>query len=164
MNRSTPNPLFTALLLFVSLVFFAMVMWIMDNPFPTSWNIIAVLMGLFFITFLWGFLRILRARDIKNSQLIQSRPSAPPPLPTTETEGTVYGLYPGWEYIVVQSFTDYYGNIFEVNQKLKFKGRHFLPYQGGHTIMFEECSLYLQEDQNKNILDNFSSYIVKIKQ
>ena len=158
MNRSTPNPLVTATLLFISLISAASVLWI------NSWNVIAALMACFFITFLWGFLRILRARDIKNSQLVQGRPSSsPPPLPTPETEGTIYGLYPGWEYKVVQSFTDYYGNEFKVNEKLTFKERHFLPYHGGHTIMFEQCSLYLQEDQNKDILDNFSSYIIKLK-
>jgi hypothetical protein len=79
--------------------------------------------------------------------------------PDPDVEGTVYGLLPGREYRVLKSFKDYYGNAFERGERLRFKERHFLPYHGGYTIVFEEKALYLQEDQNREILDHFSEYI-----
>jgi hypothetical protein len=80
-----------------------------------------------------------------------------------ELAGTVYGLIPGAEYRVVQSFTDYYGNQFQQGEFLRFKQRHFLPYHGGHTIVFEQKSLYLQETENEELLSNFSNYIERIE-
>jgi hypothetical protein len=35
---------------------------------------------------------------------------------------------------------------------------HFLPYHGGYTIVFKERNLYLQEQENVNILDSFGDY------
>jgi hypothetical protein len=86
-----------------------------------------------------------------------------PLQPDPNLEGTVYGLTPGREYQVIQSFTDHYGNVFEAGERFRFKQRHFLPYHGGHTILFEERALYLQEDQNRDILDHFSEYIALIE-
>ena len=80
-----------------------------------------------------------------------------------DLKGTVYSLIPSREYQVMQSFTDYYGNTFEQGQRLRFKQRHFLPYHGGHTILFEERPLYLQEDQNRDILENFSDFITQVE-
>lgn len=80
----------------------------------------------------------------------------------TDLNGTVYGLVPGGHYQVRKSFTDFYGNSFEQGELLRFKQRYFLPYHGGHTIFFEHKALYLQEDQNKEILDYFSEYIIQI--
>ncbi|MFN8441935.1 MAG: DUF3601 domain-containing protein [Caldilineaceae bacterium] len=75
---------------------------------------------------------------------------------------SVYGLTPGHCYQVIQSFTDYYGNRFEQGEILRFKQRHFLPYDGGHTIVFEERSLYLQEETNQEILERFAEYFVRL--
>jgi len=75
-------------------------------------------------------------------------------------KGTVYGLKPGHQYQVIKSFKDFYGNSFERGEILRFRERHFLPYDGGHTVVFEERSLYLQEEKNQEILENFSEYIV----
>ncbi len=81
-----------------------------------------------------------------------------------DLEGTVYGLMPDHEYQVLQAFTDYYGHTFELGERLHFKQRHFLPYHGGHTILFAERPLYLQEDQNSGILEDFSAYIAPVEQ
>jgi hypothetical protein len=78
-------------------------------------------------------------------------------------DGTVYGMIPGREYQVMKSFTDHYGNTFEKGERLRFKQRHFLPYHGGHTIVFEGRTLHMQEEQNSEILDHFLEYIVLIK-
>ncbi|MFL7869324.1 MAG: DUF3601 domain-containing protein [Anaerolineales bacterium] len=72
----------------------------------------------------------------------------------------MYGLIPGRQYQVIQPFTDFYGNAFEGGEILRFRERHFLPYDGGHTLVFDERSLYLQEEKNQDILENFSEYIV----
>ena len=73
---------------------------------------------------------------------------------------TVYGLVPGAEYQVMQTFKDHYQNEFQRGERLHFKERHFLPYHGGHTIIFAERPLYLQEEENASILSNFSEYIL----
>lgn len=93
-----------------------------------------------------------------------AHPSTPAATrPQQNLEGTVYGLVPGGQYQIIQSFTDYYGNSFKQGDILRFKERHFLPYHGGHTIIFDKQPLYLQEDVNANILDNFSAYIAILR-
>ena len=77
-------------------------------------------------------------------------------------EGSVYVLKPGRQYLVIQTFSDFYWNVFERGKILRFRERHFLPYDGGHTIVFEERSLYLQEEKNQDILENSPDYIVPI--
>jgi hypothetical protein len=59
----------------------------------------------------------------------------------------------------MQTFIDYYKNEFQQGEMLRFKERHFLPYHGGHTIIFEQRPLYLQEEENAAILENFFEYI-----
>ncbi|GAB4567576.1 MAG: hypothetical protein Fur0017_08730 [Anaerolineales bacterium] len=115
-------------------------------------------MGAFFILSLWAFIRLLQWRDQRRAQLHSQGPVAPKP----GMEGTLYGLVPGAEYRVIQDFTDYYGNSFKQGETLRFTTRHFLPYHGGHTLVFGEKQIFLQEDQNKNILDNFKDYIERI--
>jgi hypothetical protein len=40
-----------------------------------------------------------------------------------------------------------------------FTERHFLPYHGGHTIVFGPVSLLLQEEVNADILDHLEQYL-----
>lgn len=70
----------------------------------------------------------------------------------------VYNLKTNATYTVTKDFTDFYGNKFSFGEKLTYSQRHFLPYDGGHTIVFKERSLYLQEQENKNILDALDDY------
>ena len=63
----------------------------------------------------------------------------------------------------MQSFKDCYGNQFQQGEVLRFKERHYLPYHGGHTLVFEGRSLYLQETENAAILGNFSEYLARIE-
>lgn len=127
---------------------------------PNSGVIIAILMGVFFVSFTWALIQVLRWRDLQRAAAMPA-PTAATYRP--ELAGTIYGLIPGREYQIVQSFTDFYGNTFEQNERLHFKQRHFLPYHGGHTVDFNERSLYLQEDTNKDILDRFSEYILLVE-
>jgi hypothetical protein len=73
--------------------------------------------------------------------------------------GTVYGLEPGRVYRVVRTFSDCYSNNFEQGRTLTFRQRNFVPYHGGHTVMFDEATIYLQETESAEILGNFSQYI-----
>ena len=100
----------------------------------------------------------LRWRDRRNL----ARPVAA--IDREELKGTVHGLVQGAEYRVLQTFTDCYQNQFQRGELLRFKERHFLPYHGGHTIIFDQRSLYLQEEMNQEILANFAQYIARVDQ
>ncbi len=70
----------------------------------------------------------------------------------------VYSFEVGVTYTVAKDFIDFYGNKFSRGERLTYNERHFLPYDGGHTIVFKERNLYLQEQENKNVLDSLSDY------
>jgi hypothetical protein len=159
MKRSSPHPFPTFLLIVTGMIAIGYGFWAVESG---SWTSIVIAIGVFFLSFLGGFIRILQWRDHKNAQFIPAQPTTPP-IPRSELKGTIYGLEAGNRYQVINSFTDFYGNEFEKGEELHFQTRHFLPYDGGHTIIFENRRLYLQEDKNKDILDNFSRYIIKIE-
>lgn len=83
-------------------------------------------------------------------------------IPQPDPEATLYGLTPGGLYRIVLPFMDYYTNVFAPGEILRFVRRHFLPYEGGHTLVFEERAMYLQETQQRHIIDQFSAYIARI--
>ena len=70
-----------------------------------------------------------------------------------------YRLTRDRRYVVRKSFTDFYGNDFTAGDELIFAEQHFLPYDGGHTLVFRERKMYLQEDQQREIIENFSDYL-----
>jgi len=107
--------------------------WLVDHraSLRNSEVIIAVLLGTFFVCFSWALIRFLRWRDRRRGVHVQGQSY------NEELVGTIYGLIPGAAYRVIQSFTDYYGNNFQQGELLHFRERHFLPYHGGHTIVFE---------------------------
>ena len=125
---------------------------------PNPDVMLAILIGIFFVAWTGAFMLFLHWRD--QSRTMQGTVAA---QYDPNLEGTVYGMSPGHEYQILRSFTDHYGNAFEKGERLRFKQRHFLPYHGGHTIVFEVRTLYLQEEQNREILDHFSEYIALIK-
>ena len=128
-----------------------------QGELPKWGIIIAFLLGTFFISWTWALLLYLRWRDRR----VMSNPAA---VDLELLRGTVYGLVQGKEYQVMQDFTDYYRNQFRRGERLRFKERHFLPYHGGHTIIFDQRPLYLQEDDNEGILSNFNEYIAPVDQ
>jgi hypothetical protein len=73
----------------------------------------------------------------------------------------IYTLEKDAAYIVSRGFTDFYGNVFAPGEILTYVERHFLPYHGGHTIVFRERNLYFQEEENKDIIDSFADYFQK---
>jgi hypothetical protein len=71
----------------------------------------------------------------------------------------IYTLEKGATYVVNRTFTDFYGNVFSPGEMMTYAERHFLPYHGGHTIVFKERSIYLQEEENQAIIDCFAEYL-----
>jgi len=71
----------------------------------------------------------------------------------------IYTLEKGATYVVAKTFTDFYGNRFSPGEILTYAERHFLPYHGGHTIVFKERNIYLQEEENREIIDSFAQYL-----
>jgi hypothetical protein len=65
-------------------------------------------------------------------------------------------------YRVCRDFADFYNNRFTQGDALTFVEYHFLPYHGGYTIVFKERNLYLQEEENANILDSLGDYLIPI--
>ena len=80
-------------------------------------------------------------------------------LRTKFGRGGVYDLREGRQYVVVQNFTDYHGGRFEAGERLTFKRHDYLPYHGGHTVEFEERTVYLQDEENADVLGRLWSYI-----
>jgi hypothetical protein len=78
---------------------------------------------------------------------------------------TVHWLMPGHVYCVGQGIADHCAQTFCAGESLRFIERHFVPYYGGHTIVFacpdgrERC-MYLQEDDESDILDNLDVYLL----
>jgi hypothetical protein len=163
MNRSDRKLPFVAILfILIGAAAMRFAFWLLDHreEMPNSEIMLAVSVGIFFVLSTGAFLLFLRWRDSRRGVFISTASSTS--LTKPELAGTVYGLIPGSQYQIKKSFTDYYGNAFERGELLRFKERHFLPYEGGHTILFVERPLYLQEEKNEEILDNFSDYIVQI--
>jgi hypothetical protein len=117
--------------------------------------VIALLMGVFFVTVSSALVLYLARREPRRAMAPQ-----PPPPPPVDPRAplSIYTLQPATPYVVRQSFTDYYGNAFVAGERLTFRERHFLPYHGGHTIVFYEKSLYLQEQINSDLIDRFAEY------
>lgn len=71
----------------------------------------------------------------------------------------IHRLEKAAQYKVCQSFADFYHNLFNVGEILTFVEVHFLPYHGGYTVVFKERNLYLQENENGNILNSLGDYL-----
>jgi len=168
MNKTNSKRLSATLLLLfgIGTGTFALGYWYISYPqaIPISGVIAAVSLGISVILYIWAFLLILKWRDERwrDTNAVKTNAAQPPALSQQNLEGTIYGLTTECQYQVVKSFIDYYDNSFKQGDILRFRERHFLPYHGGHTIIFDEQSLYLQEEINKEILDNFSAYIIKV--
>ncbi|MBI5952506.1 MAG: DUF3601 domain-containing protein [Chloroflexi bacterium] len=166
MKQTHQKPPFVILVLLVLIGTgaFALAFWLVDHrqAMPNSDVVLVVSIGIFLVSSIAALIVFLRWRDGRRTISVKPTPSTMPYRP--DLEGTVYGMASGSQYQVIKSFVDFYGNTFEQGEVLRFKERHFVPYHGGHTIVFDERSLYLQEDESKEILENFSGYIVKIVQ
>jgi len=77
----------------------------------------------------------------------------------SRTPNSIHQLKKAARYRVSQDFTDFYRNQFLQGELLTFVELHFLPYHGGYTVVFQERNLYLQEQENADIIDCLSDYL-----
>lgn len=75
------------------------------------------------------------------------------------TRLSINRLQPQHRYRVIQSFRDYYGGTFEAGAILTFVEQHFIPYHGGMTIVFKETKMYLQDEENAQLIADFDVYV-----
>lgn len=75
----------------------------------------------------------------------------------------LYTLEKDAAYVVSRGFTDFHGNVFTPGEVLSYVERLFLPYHGGHTIVFKERKIYLQEEENKAFIDDLAQYLSRAK-
>ena len=73
--------------------------------------------------------------------------------------GSIFHLRTGHRYVVVQGFTDYHGGRFEAGERLTFEKYDYVPYHGGYVVHFEERNVYLQEEENADVLGRLWAYI-----
>jgi hypothetical protein len=59
---------------------------------------------------------------------------------------TIWNLTPGTAIRIVKSFRDDGGSEFREGTVLHFQKRDYLPYHSGHTVYFEEATMYLCDD------------------
>ena len=77
----------------------------------------------------------------------------------TDSPNSIHELKKAARYRVHRDFIDFYNHQFRQGELLTFLEYHFLPYHGGYTIVFQEKNLYLQEEENTNILDALGDYL-----
>lgn len=155
LTRDKPPWTRILILLFVGLV---PALWAIHHANRAPVELLLSCMLVFGVCGIWAALLFNRWREAMLSTA-RVRTVSPSQADAAQLVGTLYGLTPDVDYWVQQDFIDYYGNHFHRGEQLRFKSRSFLPYHGGHTIMFAEKGLYLQEDENQEILQNFSQYI-----
>lgn len=73
-------------------------------------------------------------------------------------------LNKGSQYRVQREFSDFYHNQFTDGELLTFVESHFLPYHGGYSLVFKERTLYLEEEENSNILSSLGDYLIPVKE
>lgn len=73
--------------------------------------------------------------------------------------GSIYELKKGRRYVIKRSFVDYHQQRFEVGEQLTFLSYDYLPYHSGHTLTFAERKLYLQEEEQAEIVRSIRSYL-----
>ncbi len=75
---------------------------------------------------------------------------------------TMWRLQANQRYVVIQNFTDAYGNVIKTGTPLKFTTQSAVPYQGGYILEFEDTKIYLQDTVNASILSDFDLYFEEV--
>ena len=68
-------------------------------------------------------------------------------------------LVVGETYVVVQPFRDHYGTLVQAGDLQTFEGYSFLPYHGGFTVRFRQETLYLQEDEQAEVVEHAERFL-----
>ena len=68
---------------------------------------------------------------------------------------SIWNLKPGTTVRIVKTFRDCADNEFSEGRILHFTQRNYLPYHSGHTIYFQEATMYLcDDDETGPIVEN----------
>ncbi len=67
-------------------------------------------------------------------------------------------LEPGSQYVFKKPIIDFYGNSFAPGDQLTYE-KSYPPYQGLHTLLFAEGTLYLHEDNHADIFADMARFI-----
>ncbi len=60
---------------------------------------------------------------------------------------------------MLREIRDYYDNFFSVGETLTYVERFYLPYDGGHTLVFAERRMFLQQDEHADILQSLGDFL-----
>lgn len=75
---------------------------------------------------------------------------------------TMWRLQANHHYVIIQDFTDAYGNTLKAGTHLTFTTQTSLPYQGGYTLQFEDTKIYLQDTVSAAILSDFDLFFEEV--
>lgn len=131
-------------------------MWFITYPHVDAVPVYggAILLCVAFVLLTWTFLQVLA----NNNHVDQPNRSVQPSSGTLPLL-SLYELERGRCYRVRRDFVDFYGNHFVESEQITFRERHYLPYTGGHTLVFEQKSIFLQEDENYQIIDELELFL-----
>lgn len=146
----------TAFLLLLAVAVAAASIELLEHPVfvPNGGPIAAVLMGVALVLMGVAFFDVLGQRAPAAAAAAGPVPTPPPPGPPT-----IYTLRIGRTYRVRRAFEDHYRERFEVDELLTYRDRSFIPYHGGHTLMFVERGMWLQEDDQRPLIDAFDDFL-----
>ena len=67
----------------------------------------------------------------------------------------IWNLKPGMGIRIAKTFRDCAGNEFTAGTILHFTHRNYLPYHSGHTVYFQEATIWLcDDDETSTIVEN----------
>lgn len=67
----------------------------------------------------------------------------------------IWNLAPGAAIRIVKTFRDCTGTEFVEGTTLHYTHRNYLPYHSGHTVFFQEATMYLcDNDDTSAIVEN----------
>jgi hypothetical protein len=79
-------------------------------------------------------------------------------LTPPKTEISLSNLQAGKQYTLKKPIVDFYGNQFVPGTKLTYQ-KSYPPHHGLHTIIFDEATLYLHEDNHADIFAETGRFI-----
>ncbi len=107
--------------------------------------------------------KILAMADCIESAEIETKKPPPPPAAPPPSRPSLHfsRMKPGEQYRVLQSFTDFDGQLIEAGRTLTFNEYNYFPYDGGYTVFFEETIVRLAEisTENREVLKALDSYL-----
>lgn len=80
----------------------------------------------------------------------------------SKANGTIDDLKEGKQYIVTQSFVDYFNSKFEAGETLTYLGQEYIDHLG-HVIHFNQRTLNLNERKNAEVLRKIWAFLEPVR-